>query len=210
MAKVPLIETQALSEFGDLRQSAEFYDPEGYDRDLTYVPGFSEMRRDHEVKKAAYFRGEANRDSVPVLPVNLAWVRSQTLKGDADNMKTFAQGRRGYRLATIADVGQAWFKELPGGAQQQPDGTIRNGDCLLMVADQKEAAKNELHDRLANERRLEGATGGFQRAIEEARRANPGLNVKGLDPTVEVLPQPEREASLRPQPVSVKRSDRNA
>lgn len=203
MAKVPLIETQALSEFGDLREQAQFYDPTGMDRDYSYVPGFSEMRRAHETKKGEYFRGEAKRSDVPILPVNLRWGRAQDKAGNPDNLKTFGHGRRGYRMVTKADIGQPWFTELPGSAQIQADGTIRNGDCVLMVCDQQTAAKNELHKRMQTESRIEGARGGFAQAIEQARKD--GLVARGSDPTVEVLEPTQREASLPVVPVSVKR-----
>ena len=81
MAKVPLIETQSLSEFGDLREQAQFYDPTGMDRDYSYVPGFSEMRRAHETKKGEYFRGEAKRSDVTILPVN--WRPATQIAGSA-------------------------------------------------------------------------------------------------------------------------------
>lgn len=210
MAKVPLIATQTLSEFGDLLDSAEFSDPGGYDKDLTYVPGFSELRRQHETQKAAYFRGltgqgpRLSSDEVPTLPVNLCWTRMQSKDGQPDNTMTVAKGVEGYRLVTKADVGQDWLTELPGGAMVQGDGSIRNGDTVLMVTTRERAATNEMRHRLETERRTDGAHGSFQRAIDEARRASPGLDVRGLAPTIEVLPPTEREASLPPQPVSVK------
>ena len=192
MAKVPLVETAPLSEFGDLLESADFNDPHGMARDSTYVPGFSEMRREYATKAAEYERGQRgqgpqiSRDQVPTLDVNLRWARNQAKDGKPDNVKPFGHSRLGYRMVTKDDVGQPWLKELPGGAFVQADGTIRNGDTVLMVTDRRNAARNELQRRLRTEERVTGTVNSFSHAIEEAKKNNPGLITKGLDPSVTI------------------------
>lgn len=210
MAKVPLISTSPISEFGDLLDSADFHDEHGMAQDVTYVPGFSEMRRAHAIKAAEYERGlrgqgpQISRDEIPILDVNLYWARNQNKKGEPDNTEAFGQSRRGYQFVTKDDVGKPWFKELPGGALVQSDGTIRNGDCVLMVCDRKSAARNELQQRLRTEERVTGTINSFSHAIEEAKRSNPGLITKGLDPSVTI------EGSTPPAnaaPVSVRKKE---
>lgn len=183
-ARVPLVPSASLSEFGDLHDHAEFYDPNGQGADQSFVPGFSEMRRQSAIELAEYQRGLRTADAVTKLPVNLRWARSQNRRGDPDTVKPFGHGRKGYRIVTKADVGQPWLKEMPPGSQVGADGAIRNGDTVLMVADAKDAAKNELARRIATEQRVSGYQDSFANAVAEAKRANPALNTKGLAPSV--------------------------
>lgn len=178
--KVPLIETQAMSEFGDLRDQAAFYNPDGMDRDHTYVPGFSEMRRTVAIQMAEVKKGVRAVKDVQTLPVNLRWARGQDVQGRPDSTKQFGHGRKGYRLANGntkekgGDVGNDWLKELPPGTQLMADGTIRNGDAVLMVCDKDQAARNEFNKRRLTEERVKGAEGAFARMVETARGVNPG------------------------------------
>lgn len=182
--RVPLVPSAALSEFGDLKEQAAFHDPQRQDNDYSYVPGFSEMRRQTAIELAEYQQGLRKKEDVSVLPVNLRWARNQSRGGIADNVKPFSHGRKGYRLATKTDIGQPWLEKMPGGAQLNADGTIRNGDTVLMVASTQDAAQNELGRRVATEQRVSGYRDSFANMVAEAKRANPSLNIKGLEPTV--------------------------
>lgn len=168
----PLVPSQPLSEFGDLHQSADFNDPHLMDRDGSYVPGFSEMRRDRDIKVAEYQAGKIPASSVPSLPVNLRWARNQLKNGSPDNSKPFVHGRKGYRAVTADQAGAAWLTELPPGAQIGPDNTIRNGDCILMVADAKDAGRSERAKQRLTQERLKGIEYSFEQNANQAG-ANP-------------------------------------
>lgn len=187
MAKVPLIQSAPLSEFGDLPTSPEFLDPSVMDRDQSYVPGFSEMRRDRDIKVGEFRKGKIDRAEVPSLPVNLRWARVQNKKGEPDSSKPFTHGRKGYRLVNAkTDVGQDWLKELPPGSQKLADGSIRNGDCVLMVADAKDAARNDAIKRRVTQERLGATANSFEQNLQATR-----VPVKGNDPFVERLSDKE-------------------
>lgn len=172
MSAKPLTASQPLSEFGDLYQSSDFNDPHLMDRDQSYVPGFSEMRRNRDIKVAEYQAGTISRSDVPSLSVNLRWARNQLKSGAPDSSKPYAHGRKGYRIVTADMVGQEWLTELPPGAQIGPDKAIRNGDCILMVADAKDAARSEMAKRRQTDERIRGIEHSFAQNAQTAG-ANP-------------------------------------
>lgn len=81
--KVPLINTTPPPEFGELKESPEFHDAAGMDRDFSYVPGFSELRRARDVAIAEVRAGRRSAKDVPTLPVNFRWARCETKIGRA-------------------------------------------------------------------------------------------------------------------------------
>ena len=69
---------------------------------------------------------------------------------------------------------------LPPGAVAGPDGTIRNGDTVLMIATKEAAAKNEAMKRRMTQERL----GSFQDTLQ-AELVRHGATTKGSDPYIE-------------------------
>lgn len=189
--KVPLIPSAAVSEFGDLRESPAFRDSAVMDQDMSYVPGFSEMRRTHEIQKAEYLRGERSWGDVLKLPVNLRWMRSQDKSGNPDSRKVFQHGSKGYRpvnghsVKDGGDAGTPWLTQLPPGAVLQADGSIRRGDTTLGVCTADEAAKSEI----AKRQRTDALIG----ASESIFAKNLGaVGMKGVDPESVRLSQDEK------------------
>lgn len=175
--KKPLIPTAAISEFGDLTDQPDFSNPVGMATDLSYVPGFSDMRRRHALALAEYAKGELTRAEVPSLPVNLRWARAQSKDGRPDSEKVFRHEQKGYKLVNAAEAkGQDWFTGTPPGATVQADGSIRRGDTVLMVCDAQSARRNEAYKRAETERQLTGAASKFEDAVAEAYRQS-GLPV---------------------------------
>lgn len=180
--RVPLIPTAAISEFGDLRESAAFNDPAVMDQDSTYVPGFSEMRRTHELHKAEYAKGDRRWEDVLKLPVNLRWARSQDKAGTPDSTKVFRHGSKGYvpvngnPVDKGGDNGRDWLKNLPPGCVLQADGSIRRGDVTLMVCSKEDAARSEIAKRARTDQQLGNAESIFAQNLGNA------ANLKGLDP----------------------------
>lgn len=178
----PIVASAPLSEFGDLPNSPEFNDPSLMDRDQSYVPGFSELRKARDLKVAEYAQGLIPASAVPTMKVNLRWARNQNKQGAADNTKPYSHGRKGYKVVTKEHVGQEWLKALPPGATVGADGSIRNGDCILMVADAIDAAKSERAKRMYTDERLNGITNSFAQNAQ-SMGANPAAQ-----PTVEMGP----------------------
>lgn len=164
--KVPIIFSEPPPEFGELQQSAEFHDPQAMDRDFTYVPGWSELRRDRDRAIVEVLKGRRAAKDVPTLPVNLRWARCQNKKGEPDSRKVVRAGNRGYRAVTRDDVGEGkLIADMPPGATWAADGTIRQGDVQLMIADAGRVARNELAKRAKTESATKGAEAGFEAAL---------------------------------------------
>lgn len=153
MAPRPLVNTVIRTEFGDVLDSPELLAREG-GRDLTYVPGFSDMRLAYDLELADVASGRKAKHEAKFtpLPVNVRWTRATTPRGAPDGMKQIATANLGYRTATKDDIGQPWLTALPPGATLEADGTIRKGDCLLTVADGKTAARNAARKQVATSR----------------------------------------------------------
>lgn len=157
--KRPLVATAIRTEFGDVKDDASFYDAASVDRDMTYVPGFSEMRRNRDLELAAVASGKKQRHEANIapLPVNVRWTRVSTLNGSPDGRKLIASGSLGYKTVHKDQIGKVdWLKALPPGATIDADGSIRKGDTILTVADGKDAARNAARrtaqtNRLVNE-----------------------------------------------------------
>lgn len=167
MAKRPLVNTAIRTEFGDVLEDAAFHDVSGADRDLTYVPGFSEMRRERDRELAAVASGEKQRHEMKLknLPVNLHWVRKTTPRGAPDGLKQISTGNLGYRTVHKDQIGKVdWLTSLPPGVVIDADGSLVKGDTVLMVADGKTAARNAAR-RAAQTRRMtedaQAAAGGL-------------------------------------------------
>ena len=162
MAKRPLVETGIRTEFGDVLEDASFYDVGGADRDLTYVPGFSELKRARDTALADIASGKRPRHEVkvPTLPVNVRWTRTASPKGAPDGMKQISTANLGYKPANKSDIGSEWLKALPPGAVVNADGSIQKGDTILMVADGKTAARNSARKQAATQRMTDPASVG--------------------------------------------------
>ena len=192
MAKRPLVEATIRTEFGDVLDSPDFYDVSGADRDLSYVPGFSEMRRARDRALADVAQGRKDKRDVVLepLPVNVRWTRSADVRGAPDARKQIGAGNLGYKSVSEQDVGNPWLTSLPPGATVAADGSIRKGDTMLMVADGKTAARNAARKAALTKqmtRDVAAAKGGL---IDVGSRA------PGVDPFVREEPSSAAEATV--------------
>lgn len=149
--KKPLVNTEPLDEFGAAHPE-DFADPTGQARDLTYVPGFSELRRERDLALVEYAQGVRRGQEVPTLPVNVRGVRVARVKdGTPEGVKIMSARNDGYRPVLQEDVGQPWFTALPPGARVLPSGEIINaaGDLMYMVAPARRVAANQARKRRA-------------------------------------------------------------
>lgn len=179
--KVPLLDTTPPPEFGAVHLDPNFADPHGANLDHTYVPGFSDLRKDRDVALAEVRAGARKAKDVPTLPVNLRWVRCQRSNGEPDNTKLWTAAQRGYVPVKDAQVGaEAWLKALPLGAVKDGNGMIRNGDTVLCVATAEAAGRNQARQQLRTKQRSAAAADTFAQELAKQHVA-----VKGTQPTVE-------------------------
>ena len=157
----PLIITEPPpDDFGEYKGTADFH--ERADADLTYVPGYSEirLRRDRELSEMA--QGKIRPAEVSTLPVALRWERVQNKLGTPDARELLSAVRQGYRAALKSDIGAEWLRELPPAATVAADGTIRQGDVQLLVTDQAHAARNLAEQRRRTEAQVRGTRSAFE------------------------------------------------
>lgn len=195
--KVPIVFSEPPPEFGELKESAEFLDPNAMDKDVTYVPGFSEKRYARDRAIVEVHNGQRRASEVPSLDVNFRWARCQNQKGDPDNRKVIRAGNRGYRVVTKDDVGEGkLIPSLPGGATVMADGSIRQGDTQLMVADAQRVARNELAKRARTASATKGAEAGFASALQSMG----ARQVPGAAPYIRTEVGKPVRAELNPKP----------
>ena len=174
--KRPLVPTGIVTEFGEvLDNPAELAAETGADNDLTYVPGFSDMRRNYDLAKA---RGEK---PVP-LPVNMRWARRTQINGQPTNARLVQHQNLRYRPATKDDIGQPWLKALPAAATILPDGSIGMADNQLMVCDQRDAAGNAYKRLMRWKQANEAAKDSAFLAKAQFEGANPVVTVETPKP----------------------------
>lgn len=166
------------SEFGDYTDSAEFNDEARANRDFSYVPGFSDMRRARDLKIAEYVNHKCSRSDIPELPVNCRWARNQNKAGEPDSFKPVSHSNIGYEIATVKRIGEPWLTSMPPGAKEGPGGQIMKGDTVLMVATKEAAAANARFKAQKTAKRVTGMADAF--AVEAQKS---GVQWKGADPT---------------------------
>lgn len=175
MAKKPLVDTMMVTEFGGVEESEVFRQDAGFE--YTYVPGYSEKRRQRDAELLEVAHGERKAHDVSSLPVRLHWTRCS-----GNYTKTASRMANGYRAVTKADLDSkpAWLTAMPPGAKLSPSGEITTaaGDLVLMVADQKTAARNAARvqrRQLAQSAAIGSEADGFLAV---------GQSVKGARPTI--------------------------
>jgi hypothetical protein len=195
--KVPIIFSEPPPEFGELKESPEFHEQSGMNQDLTYVPGFSELRFARDKAIVEVLQGRRRASEVPTLPVNFRWARNQNKKGEADSRKVIRAGNRGYKAVTKDEVGEGkLLPDLPAGARYAADGTIQQGDVVLMVATAQRVARNEFAKRARTESATKGAEAGFEAALE----AVGGQRASGAAPFIQKEVGHRVRAELNPKP----------
>jgi hypothetical protein len=161
MSQKPVVRSGIVTEFGVLEDDpATLLNEMGMARDITYVPGFSDLRR-----AADYARSEQGDKNPQPLPVNLRWARRTKANGTPTTERTVAHKRNGYEPVTKADLGKPWLLELPAGALELPDGSIVMADMQLMKCSQQQAQRNEARKQL---RWMELQTASQEEAIRKA------------------------------------------
>ena len=175
--KVPVVTAEVINEFGRFEADAVMDDGRV---DGLWTPGFSDLRHKRDLKLLEFQQGNIKGSEVPVLPVNLRYVRNTKVgtQGSPDVRIMQSEGA-GYRMVKKEDVGQEWLTKMPPGAAWAADGTLRKGDLTLMVCDQKTAARNRFRQQAATMKQVEGAA--------SSKLENLKAIASESDPTVEIL-----------------------
>ena len=174
----PLIPTTIRTEFGDVLESEVFRSEAGANGDFTYVPGYSDLRRQRDRELKEVVEGKRETTDVTKLPVRLQWVRSVRVNNTPDNRKPVEFGNQKYRNVTSSDIGQPWFTGMPEGAVTEAGGEIRQGDCTLMVCTSEKAAQNAAGVQMRTNAMLNDSAAQRLMALGETNA--------GSDPTFEV------------------------
>ena len=116
--------------------------------DPSYIGGYSEMKRDNEIR--------ASKGQKRIPHARYQWVRCSRRNGttvsEADE-QMMEYRKLGYRAAGVEDLeNDPVVKGLPPAATVGPDGLIRRGDLALFVVGDKRAERNREVQRVANER----------------------------------------------------------
>ena len=132
MPKRPLVSGRDISVAGSYRDSAQYSE----NPDLLFVPGYSDKRRQIDAELSA------GREPTVQNEYRLHWARlaKPNGSGDGDAMRFAA---RGYVAVKEADIAKYGITRMESHWQVGADGTIRNGDGLLMACPAEQAARNE-------------------------------------------------------------------
>lgn len=176
--KRPLIVSKPVDEFGEVTADLEEFDQTHMAADMTYVPGWSELKYQRDAALADLANGRATAVEVPALPVNVRMVRRSGLNGSADGRKLMMAFNNGYKPITAKHIGQVWFTALPPGARELEDGSIVNaaGDCQYMYCEGPRAALNK---RRATERMLSHAENAGLNPVDDDGTPTPGITQSG-------------------------------
>lgn len=174
----PLIVSKPVDEFGEVTDELSDMDETGMLRDLTYVPGWTELRYERDAALAEVAQGRRAASDVPALPVRVRMVRRAGVSGAANGQKLMAAFNDGYKPITTEHLGQEWFTALPPGARVMENGDILNaaGDCQYMYVEGPRAATNA---KRARERMLSFAEGAGLNPRDSEGRSEPGITQSG-------------------------------
>lgn len=197
MPIVPIVISEPPAEFGELKDSPEFYDKMGMNQDLTYVPKFSELRYARDKAISEMMQGRRRPSEVPTMPFNFRWVRCQNKKGEPDTRKAVLAGNRGYVAVTKDQIGEGkLLPELPAGAAINANGYVQQGDTILTWTTAERAARNERMKRARTEAAVKGVEQGFGPALEAAG----GAPAVGAQPYIQKDVGRPIRAELNPKP----------
>lgn len=136
MSKKPLL-------FGDKSFDAQKMEKmrsvEGRGWDWSYVPGYSEEKRENE-------RRAATGQKPNPIP-RLQWVRvSKTNGDDVDYRQNVTWRTLGYEACTKKDL-EKYGWEMPPAGYEAPDGTIRREDLALAIVGSEQAERNRIEQK---------------------------------------------------------------
>ena len=150
----PIFNSQIASEFGEVENTEAFKTV--MDADHTYVPGWSEKRRERDQQVAEVVRGERQGHDVLTLPGNVRWTRTQTPNLKPEGIKLLGVSNKGYRAVGVKDIGPGkMITAIPPGAHLAADGTIVKNDVTLMICSREQAAANAAAKARLTQARLE-------------------------------------------------------
>ena len=184
MAAKPLVPTMIRTEFGDVLESEAFQAATGAQGDVTYVPGYSDMRRQRDQQLKEVADGKRKAADVRTRPVRLHLTRVTKYSGQPDDRKAIEFRNQGYRAVTKDDIGKHdWITNLPEAAVLGPAGEIRIGDTVLMMCDAKTATRNAAIVQMRTNQMLkETAAADFMKLGDRNQGSDPSVTVTPGEP----------------------------
>ena len=141
--KRPLIRTDVRAHLGEARETSEFNDMGAAAQDLSYVPGYSDLRRARD-------RAVAEGKKPLPLPYRLQLVRVKNSMGGPDGRMAAQWRAQGYREVLHEEM-EGMGIALPVGGMASAEGFVDVGDTRLFVCDAPRAARNEQNWRRATD-----------------------------------------------------------
>ncbi len=141
--KIPLVAVGDRDTFGSAKEQAAYQE---FGQDVTYVPGYSDVRRENAAKQVRRERGTPVR-------ARLQWVRAQTSSGKPDGRDIASWQAKGYQFVTKDNIGSLGFEAPPSGQLDAATGRFLLGDTVLMYCPATVAARNENVLRRATDER---------------------------------------------------------
>jgi hypothetical protein len=143
MAKRPLVPTAARAHLGEVRESSEFNDMGAAAQDLSYVPGYSDIRRERD-------RAMAEGRKPRPLRFRLQLVRVKNSAGAPDSRMGAYWRAKGYKEVQGSEM-EGMGIAMPVGGMMSAEGFVDVGDTRLFVCDAERAARNERDWRRATD-----------------------------------------------------------
>lgn len=166
----PVVTATERSPFGDLTPE-EVQKMSAAGRDRWFIEGYSDKRIQRELDARAGKKVSPLTHRFHLVPVQTVDGRN-IAKGVADKRQ------EGYRPVTKEDIKALGINIENGAYEIAPDGTVRNGDSMLMVTDSKHAAANYIAQQRRNQAledapraRMEEATDRFNRTMGLTERS---------------------------------------
>lgn len=156
MDKKPLISIGDRDAFGSAREQDSFYDLDQQAQDVTWIPGYSDKRRQNTFADTEQGRQAGVKKVRIENRMHLA--RTQTPSGKPDSRDVTSRINQGYRYVTKENIASLGI-EAPPSAQLDAAGHYVIGDTVLMYCPRDVAARNEnVLRRATDERSSVGAT----------------------------------------------------
>lgn len=176
--KKPVVTARERSPYGDITPE-ELANLTGQGRDRWYIDGYSDKRTQRELDIREGRKASSLTHRFHLVPVT-------GIDGKSLAKGVSEKRQQGYRPVMATDLKGLGISLDNGAYEVMPDGTIRNGDCILMVTDAKHAAANYIAQERRNQAAMDAPKARMEKAAEDFN-AKMGLTSKtGTAPIFEI------------------------
>lgn len=153
MARKPIVTARPVSLFGDVSEEEMNGDPTVPDR--FFIKGYSDRRREFDAAMKEYEAGRGPRPKA--MDFRLQCVRVFNAKDGHDKTKAAAWMAKGYRYLQYEEARKHGLDIERSAFEKGADGSARMGEYVVMIADQKAAARNLAEVQQRNDEQLMSA-----------------------------------------------------